>query len=342
MSELDRLLALSARIGADPALVQGAGGNTSIKQDGVLTIKASGAWLAHALEKPIMVPVRLDPLLRAVERDDPASETSVDFVVAEANPQGLRPSIETTMHAVLPQRIVVHVHCVETIAWAVRWDAKAALSQELAGFDWAFVPYARPGRPLTRAILAALRPGVSVLVLGNHGLVVAGETVDEAQALLAAVSARLRRPVRKAPPSDPAALERAAAGSRYRPAADPATHAAATDPASFLLATSGSLYPDHVIFLGPAAVPLPPGAAPDAMAALAGRPALPMLLAEGAGVLLHEAATPGAAALARCLADVAARIDPRARLRQLSPAEEDALTNWDAEKYRQALDRKAP
>ena len=341
MQDLEALLALSERIGRDPALVQGPGGNTSLKHDGRMIVKASGTWLAEARQKPIMVPVMLAPLLAAIERDDPATETSQDFVVAEENPGNLRPSIETTMHAVLAQRVVVHVHCVETIAWAVRDDAKVALAQRLSGFDWAFVPYARPGRPLTRAILAAIRPDTRVLVLGNHGLVVAGDSVAEAADLLDAVSTRLRLVPRAATAADIAELEGAAAGSAYRPGSDAACHAVATDPASFLIATAASYYPDHVIFLGPSAVALPPGAQADGMAALTGRPTLPLLLVEGAGVLLHQTATPGAAALARCLADVTARIDPTLRLRRLTSAEEDALVNWDAEKYRQSLDRKA-
>ena len=48
------LLAHSARIGADPALVQGAGGNTSLKRDGVLWVKASGTWLRDAERRAIM------------------------------------------------------------------------------------------------------------------------------------------------------------------------------------------------------------------------------------------------------------------------------------------------
>lgn len=336
--ELDALLRLSERVGRDRSLVQGPGGNTSLKSGSTMAVKASGTWLAQAREKPILVPVRLGPLLDAVGRDDPDTETCLAFVDKDANPLGLRPSIETTMHAVLPQRVVVHVHCVETLARAVSQDARSGLSARLSGFDWAFVPYARPGRPLTRAILAAMRPGVSVLVLGNHGLVVAADTVADAGALLAEVSGRLRRPVRDLPPVDRAALAAAAAGSLYRPAADEATHALATDPARFLVAMEGSLYPDHVIFLGPAAIPLMPGEAPDAMAARAGRAQLPMLLVEGAGVLLHETATAGAEAMAGCLADVAGRIDPLKRIRFLSAAEEDALVNWDAEKYRQSLD----
>ena len=339
-AEFDALLALSERIGRDPALVQGPGGNTSIKRDGIMTIKASGTWLAQARERPIMVPVRLDPLLQAIAEDEPSTETSQAFVVAADNPLQLRPSIETTMHAVLPQRVVVHVHCVETIAWAAREDARQALESRLAGFDWVFVPYARPGRPLTKAILANYRAGADVIILGNHGLVVAAETVAEAEALLAAVSERLRLPARPAPAFDASALTAAAAGSSYRPADDPLVHALASDPLRFLIAAAGSYYPDHVIFLGPAAVALAEGHRADEMAALAGRPTLPMLLVEGAGVLMREDATPGAQAMARCLSDVTGRVSAHIRLRRFSAVEEDALTNWDAEKYRQALDRR--
>src|SRR4051812_4574328 len=101
--EFAALLALSERVGRDSALVQGPGGNTSIKRGGIMTIKASGTWLAQARQRPIMVPVHLSALLEAVAKDDPAAETCQDFVVSEDNPLGLRPSIETTMHAVLPQ-----------------------------------------------------------------------------------------------------------------------------------------------------------------------------------------------------------------------------------------------
>ena len=45
MVELDRLRKLSARVGSDPLLVQAAGGNTSLKDKGVMWIKASGTWL---------------------------------------------------------------------------------------------------------------------------------------------------------------------------------------------------------------------------------------------------------------------------------------------------------
>ena len=45
-----------------------------------------------------------------------------------------------------------------------------------------------------------------------------------------------------------------------------------------------------------------------------------------------------ARAMARCLADVAARIPPGAAVNTLNEAQDAELLNWDAEKYRQALE----
>ncbi len=198
MVELDRLRALSAKAGADPLLVQAAGGNTSLKDEGVMWIKASGTWLKDAQAKDIFVPLDHAAIMEGLAKNDPACESCTAFVRTDLNATGLRPSIETTVHALMPQRVVVHVHCVNTIAWAIRADAEERLGEKLAKFNWAFVPYARPGLPLAGAIASRMRPGVDVLVLGNHGLAVAADTVEAAEALLNDVVSAVRRPVRQA------------------------------------------------------------------------------------------------------------------------------------------------
>ncbi len=342
-TEFAALRTLSARVGADPRLVQGPGGNTSLKADGLLWIKASGTWLMHAARDEMFVPVSIAPLLEAVADGAPEAETAQVFVPEGMNPAGLRPSIETTVHALMPQRIVVHVHCVETIASAVEVGCEERLAGKLAGLDWVFIPYRRPGLPLAREIAARRRPETDVLVLGNHGLVVAADTVEAATALLAEVSRRLARPARPLPPGDPAALARLA-GANWRPAADPAAHAAATDPASLAIAARGSLYPDHVIFLGPEAPVAGDGEDADAVTArleAAGIEPPPWILVPGLGVLVRRDASSGAEPMARCLADVAARIPAGADLNWLTDTDVAALTDWDAEKYRQALARRA-
>lgn len=337
--ELADLRALSVRIGSDPLLIQGAGGNTSLKADGILWIKASGTWLAHALERDIMVPVEIAPLLDAVSSVDPAAERAEQFVVAGLGASGLRPSIETTVHALMPQRVVVHVHCVNTIALAVRTDCEAELATRLDGLNWALVRYARPGLPLALAIAERSSKRPDVLVLANHGLVVTAETVAAAEALLDDVTRRLAAEPRSAPPADMEKLRALAAATFRLPESD-AAHAVATDPASTEIAARGSLYPDHVIFLGEGSAIARPGE--DAQAIMARLGATPVsIVFPGIGVLMRGDATPSADAMARCLADVAARIPPGAPLRVLTAEEHLQLTDWDAEKYRQELARKA-
>ncbi len=324
MTELAALKKLSARAGADPLLVQAAGGNTSLKQNGVMRIKASGTWLRDAAARDIFVPANHEALLAALARNDPACEACTDFVLTDLNATGLRPSIETTVHALMPQRVVVHVHCVNTIAWAIRGDAEQRLAEKLKDFDWAFIPYARPGLPLANAIAARLKPDTDVLVLGNHGLVVAAETVVEAEALLDRVVNVLVRPVRALVPPDLAALHLLCKGTDYAPAGNNETHALATDGLALERGKDAVFYPDHVVFLGVCvATEIESGA--------------PLVAIPGKGVLIRGNAKPAVEPMGRCLADVMRRVNADDSLTALDAEAIDRLVNWDAEKYRQGL-----
>ena len=336
--EFRALLALSARLGRDPLRTQAAGGNTSLKRDGVLWIKASGTWLAEAETRDTMVPVALAPLLDALAKGDVRTEKATAFVLDRMNPSGLRPSVETSVHAVIPGAVVVHIHCVATVALAVRTDAERVIGERLrhvSGVDWLYVLYVKPGVSLARAIAAGLRPSTNVIVLGNHGLIVAADTAAEADGLVQRVCSALEAAPRAPPPADAAQLARLAEGSPYRLPADPSAHRVAMDPASLAIARLGSLYPDHVVFLGRGIALLPDGARPGEVAAGAAPPL--MLVLPGKGVLLHQAALRGADELARGLADVTARIPADAPIQCLTRAQDDELIEWDAEVYRRSL-----
>lgn len=324
MVELDRLRALSAKVGSDPLLVQAAGGNTSLKDEGVMWIKASGTWLKDAATRDIFVPLDHAAILTALAKDDPACESCTAFVRTDLNSTGLRPSIETTVHALMPQRVVVHVHCVNTIAWAIRADGEQRLAEKLTGFDWAWIPYARPGLPLAGAIQSRMREGVNVLVLGNHGLAVAADTVEGAEALLDKVVAALTRPVRTAAKVDRSALEKLSAGTSYRPAVMDETHALATDPLALRRGRHKVFYPDHVVFLGVGVA-----------TTFDGNP--PLVAIPGVGVLIRDDAKPAIEPMGRCLADVMRRVGEDDPLVALTDEDVDRLVNWDAEKYRQTL-----
>ncbi|WP_411033710.1 class II aldolase/adducin family protein [Shinella sp. BYT-45] len=343
----EAFLALSKEIGDDILKTQGAGGNTSFKHDGVMWVKASGTWLAHAGARDIMVPVRVAPLVEALRLGEPSAEKATDFIVAELNASGLRPSIETSFHAVLPQAVVAHYHCVNAIALSVLTERDAVIAERMAKLPdlaWAAIPYRRPGTPLAHEIdrVAERRP--DVLILYNHGIVVAGETAEEVRGRIARVTAALSVEERAAPPADPAVLAALAEGSDFHVAEDVESHRTALSPASLAAATGGSLYPDHVIFLGTEIGVLSDGETARAYAdeRRSRNLAVPkMLLAPGHGVLLANELTDGGRVMARCLAEVVSRIPAGASVVYLDPGQEYELTHWEAEQYRQALDRKA-
>jgi rhamnose utilization protein RhaD (predicted bifunctional aldolase and dehydrogenase) len=334
--DLPDLARLSARIGADPLLIHAAGGNTSVKDGATMWIKASGTLLADALTRDIFVACDLPAIRAALASDTARADRAGDFACV---PGGLRPSIETSLHAVFDQRVVVHVHCVNTLALAIRPDAEAAIAPRLAGFDWAIVPYTKPGAHLACAVKAALGPATDVVVLRNHGLIVAADTVDAAGRLLDRVTEALSvSPLTQAP--DMQALG-AVAGDGFVPLpADDPLHAVACVPWLTRAAVQGSLYPDHVIFCGVGAIALAPSETPGqalARVAAQGLPPPAFLLCPGKGALIRADATAGARALARCLGDVLTRLAEGAEVVTLSLDQNAELLNWDAEKYRQSL-----
>jgi rhamnose utilization protein RhaD (predicted bifunctional aldolase and dehydrogenase) len=340
-SEFRALRALSSALGADPLRTQGAGGNTSIKQDAVMWIKASGTWLADALTQDIMTPVRLDPLRKAITDGDPRAAAAVDFVDAQLNASGLRPSIETSVHAIIPAPVVVHIHCVNTIALAVRHDGESLVRERLrphGDVALAFIPYRKPGLPLAHAIAEQLTKDTNVFVLANHGLVVAGETVAEVTDRLERVCESLSAPARAAPQVGAETLATIVEGTDYRLPQHPAVHAIALDPKSLAIARLGSLYPDHVVFLGQGLVEASIDGGRLRAPPEGRRPPLMMAL-PGLGAVLHRSTSKNAEAMARCLADVAARSPQEAPIRVLTGAEEQELMNWEAEAYRQAIGR---
>lgn len=338
-------LRLSSRIGNDILKTQGAGGNTSIKRDGVMWVKASGTWLSKANAQDIMVPVVVEPLVAALRQGDPRAEKSTDFVVSELNSSGLRPSIETSFHAALKSPVVAHYHCVNAIALAVLEDRDALLAtrmNDLSDIKWVTIPYKRPGTPLAKEIDKAAASNPDVLILFNHGIIVCGDTVEEVEGRIERISSALSSEPRETKTPDIDALSAIAEGSGFHVARDVDSHAVAISEANREIALGGSLYPDHVIFLGTEIGVLPHGqSAADFEAALhnEGRDVPKMLIVPDKGILLSSTLTAGGEVMARCLAEVVGRIPMGKKVEYLSPGDEYELTHWEAEQYRQALDR---
>ncbi|MBI2945433.1 MAG: class II aldolase [Candidatus Wallbacteria bacterium] len=334
---LQDLTGLSVRLGRQPMLVQGGGGNTSVKHAGRLWVKASGVWLSEAQEAGAFVSLDLDAVRAASARGEP-EPAATQFL----GPTRARPSIETPLHALMPHRFVAHVHSVNTLAWVCRVDAERQLTTRLAGLAWAWVPYVRPGVPLTLAVADRLSARPDVLALANHGLVVGGDSAEGCERLLDEVERRVACATSPPAHADVERLEKLATSGGWRLPAYLDCHAAALDARACRQAASGALYPDHVVFLGERLPVLSPGEELPALdAAYRSRHGSPpaAVLVEGAGALVAPGSGRGVDEMLRCLSLVLARVSEDAPLAFLSKEAVGELTGWEAEKFRQQRDR---
>lgn len=300
--QLARLRLLTARIGANPLLTQASTGNSSIKLGGVLWIKASGKWMVDAMREDIFLPLDL-------------IEVSQECLRHDLDPSRRYPgaSVETAMHAVLPHRVVVHVHSVNTIAWAIRQDAILQLQNKLDGIRWQWIPYVASGLPLSRAIEQAnrARPDANVFVLGNHGLVIAGDNCNAVEDLMLELERRLAVSPRVAHPADYSALEELCRSSSWELPDDDEIHALATDPICRSILSGGVLYPCQAIFSNH-----------------------PCRIIEGRGVLVNARMPPAELAMLSGLAQVVTRVDANAPVRYLSEAELETADSLAGVRYR--------
>jgi len=315
--EVASLRELSARVGSDPLLVQASNGNSSIKLDGILWIKASGKWLARAMEEEMFVPLELAEVQ--------AIRNGTEIASRYAPTDELLPSIETPMHAIVRHRVVIHVHSINAIAWAIRSDGPEQLEERLGGLHWQWIPYAASGIPLAREIEKAVanRPQTDVLILGNHGLVVCGPDCHTAEKLLCAVEQRLAIAPRRFPKPDTTVLEMIARFSRWQFPDVDSLHALGTDAVSRKILKGGVLYPCQAIFLGRTMPLLPPAVVVSTFRErLSGKNVTPSFVAvERSGVMLNEMLTRAERATLMGLAQVTQRTEGSARLRYLSTEE---------------------
>jgi rhamnose utilization protein RhaD (predicted bifunctional aldolase and dehydrogenase) len=307
--ETRELRELSARLGHDPLLVQASTGNTSIKIGRLLWIKASGRWFFQSDAEDFLVAVDLMAAREALREGIDTPTGSV------ARGEG-SPSIETAMHAALPQNVVLHVHSVNAIAWAVREDGPEQLRARLRGLRWQWIPYRPSGIPLAREIQSAIssRPAPEVFVLANHGLVICEDTCGGAERLLREVESRIATAPRSAPGPDASRLGEEIRGSDWHVPDCEEIHTLATDATSRRISSQGVLYPCQAIFL------------PDTVLAhgelayrRAGAEAIRVI--DGRGVLLNRGVTLAQRELLRGLAEVVRRVDPGAPVRYLTPSE---------------------
>jgi rhamnose utilization protein RhaD (predicted bifunctional aldolase and dehydrogenase) len=370
MADLSALIRLSRLYGGDPEWVLAGGGNTSFKEKSLLYVKASGSSLASIDEAGFCAidRVKLDAMWRArYPEDTEAREAAAlaELMAARRPGETKRPSVETLMHGLFPQAYVVHTHPAAINGLTCGRGGKAAF-ERLFGEEGIWVPFVDPGYTLAKEVRKAFEAFQAkkgripaMMLMQNHGLLVAGESPAELEALAARVMAKVKAEVKRLPelaarPVDALLLSEAvtrisslaAKGASLRFRADAETLLRASSRKAFA-PLSSSFTPDHIVYAGHEFLYAEGGveAIPGAWADFVARNGAPprVLLVPGLGAF-SCAASPAAADAAILLysdaCKVAAYAESFGGALHMTKEKIDFIRNWEVEKYRSSVTAK--
>ena len=187
-TDLSTLVGFSRRYGSVPSLVIAGGGNTSMKENSILTVKASGTSLGTIDESGFVV-LDLNKLLEILKKEYPDSDRDreaaflADVQAAKLPDQeGKRPSVEALLHALFPQRFVLHLHPTLVNGLTCAQDGELWAAKLFPDALW--VPECRPGYTLAKLLSERMKPGTDTVLLQNHGVFFAADTAEELDSLL--------------------------------------------------------------------------------------------------------------------------------------------------------------
>ncbi|MBR5295960.1 MAG: SDR family NAD(P)-dependent oxidoreductase [Clostridia bacterium] len=206
---LAALAAMSNKYGANPAFVLAGGGNTSFKSEDRLWVKGSGTSLATIKPEDFVVLERgaLGQMWSsAYPEEEAAREAAVlqDMMDARVKGETRRPSVETLLHDLFPQKYILHVHPAIVNGITCSNEAEKAMTKLFPDAVW--VDACKPGYILAleckkkmEAYKAATGKDCQLLFLQNHGIFYAGETTEELDTLASYVMDTLEKAVAKQP-----------------------------------------------------------------------------------------------------------------------------------------------
>ena len=217
--ELDALIEMSHKYGADADFVLAGGGNTSYKTADTLYIKGSGTRLASIDASGFVKMDRAklagiwDMKFSSEEKQREAEVLSAMMAAREAGEEGKRPSVETLLHDLFPQRLVLHVHPALVNGMTCGRAGKKIAAELFPDAIW--VPSTKPGYILASVCREKMEEyrkqngrDVSLLFLGNHGVFFAADTVEGIDALVTEVMVKLRASVETSPDAGEAVYDR--------------------------------------------------------------------------------------------------------------------------------------
>ena len=185
---MKELVEFSRKYGSDPELVLAGGGNTSMKENGVLYVKGSGCSLS-TIQAENFVAMDLEKLLAVLKKEYPASDREREAMfLADVSAAKLpgeeqkRPSVEALLHALFPQRYVLHLHPALVNGLTCGIAGEKTARELFPSAIW--VNACKPGYTLAKLLSDQIGPDTDPVLLQNHGVFYAAETPEELEKLL--------------------------------------------------------------------------------------------------------------------------------------------------------------
>lgn len=174
------IASIANKVKASPSLVQGAGGNISVKFGKTMLIKASGTTLSDTAGGKGISELEHGRISQEYLLKKNPSEKKVAEILGKClAPKSPRPSLEVGFHAFLG-KVVIHLHPIYLNAILCSKNARRLLGEAFPREEYSFVPYCQVGHRLASRIAESVRDrerrGLQVHFLGNHGLVVSGDS----------------------------------------------------------------------------------------------------------------------------------------------------------------------
>lgn len=163
----------------------GPGGNTSIKINDSIYVKSSGTWLKDSLKKKSFIKINLNSIKKNIENEK-------KWIYSKS---ASYPSIETTMHAVINKKYVVHLHSISVLSYAILKNGKKLLESKLKDMKWIWIKYKKPGLNLAKEIKRKMSNDTNIYILQNHGIIIASNTLIKINSLLKKIEAKLKKKI---------------------------------------------------------------------------------------------------------------------------------------------------
>jgi len=284
---LVKLIEHSVRIGSSTDLVQSSGGNVSQKTESKLWVKGSGKYLKDAQLEDIFVEIDIENLT-----DEEILRTE-EFAVSI--PTSNTPSIETNLHIILKKKYVTHLHSLGSVSLGISDFSKSSI---FIKNKIRFIPYARPGIDLAKKIYDSKVSGEDIIVLKNHGVIFAGETIEEIEEKIISFENLTK-----------SYLDACRNDSKY--------------PDWIEILTSGVLTPDEAVFLGQVPFIRSESPKPNSIA-----------IKSNGEIFFPPEFTQSRIEMANFYVKVAKLIEKKTKITYISQNEIQFLLNWDKEKNR--------